>query len=695
MRPFSWALLLLATFPLFSQQQPQLDFTHAAVSIKPLPDSLQIQGQVNYTFSVLQKPDSIFLDAHNMSFKTVELDGKKVKFTYDGRFLVIYKKLKEGDGHTLNLTYTAKPKQTVYFVGWQDSISNNEQIWTQGQGKYTSHWLPSFDDMNEKVEFDVEITANSQYQVIANGKLVSKTEEGNNTLWKFDMAHPMSSYLLAFAIGDFRHLELQSASGVPLELYYEPEDSLKVEPTYRYSKEIFDFLEKEIGVAFPWQDYKQVPVRDFLYGGMENTTATLFSKNYVVDSIAYIDQNYMNVNAHELAHQWFGDLVTEHDGASHWLQEGFATFYAYWTQKKLLGDEFFYWKLWETAQQLDKSSRAGEGQALTDPKASSLTFYEKGAWACYALYETLGETHFKKGIKEYLNRYAYKNATVEQFIKTMEEASGQSLVDFVGTWLKSTDFPMDWAQNNLRTKCPSLDLYLKLQWDLTTKNDANDQLIHHYWSQSDSEYFRQAVVQKYPGSLSDSLELSILEGNQLKVRQALAGVLDKITPQLKKGYESLLQDRSYITQEVALYKLWVQFPEDRNRYLDLTKGIIGMPNKNVRMLWLSLAVLTKDYDSLQKAAYLEELRSYAGTSYDFSVRQNAFQYLRDIFGFNDQNLKDLLQACTHPSWQFRSFARKLLEQLIKKGDIKERLMKIAPTLDDPEKKYLNQIVKQP
>ena len=135
----------------------------------------------------------------------------------------------------------------------------------------------------------------------------------------------MSSYLVMLAIGNFLHKTEKSASGIPLENYYKPVDEDKYQYTYKHSTEIFNFLEKEIGVKYPWKVYRQVPVEDFLYAGMENTSSTIFAQDYVVDESGFNDRNYLNVNAHELAHQWFGDLVTAKSGKHHWLQEGFAT----------------------------------------------------------------------------------------------------------------------------------------------------------------------------------------------------------------------------------------------------------------------------------------------------------------------------------------------------------------------------------
>ncbi|HZJ19501.1 MAG TPA: M1 family metallopeptidase, partial [Pricia sp.] len=368
MKLFLFVLPLLTSFFINAQHQDKVDFIRGEILITPLPKEKRILGEVTYTFKVLADVDSVFLDAQNMSFSTVKLNGANAKYSNTDKIISIHKKFKKGRSYKLFLDYAVTPKQTVYFLGWDDGDPENQQtvpsgeqgvpsgrqseridsqglrsgkqsepsekqVWTQGQGKYTSYWLPSFDDMEEKVEFDLNITFDASYEVIANGKLVStKMNSKGKNIWHFDMDHPMSSYLLAFVAGNYKKQELVSKSGIPITNYYYPKDSVRVEPTYRYTQRIFDFLEDEIGLSYPWQNYKQIPVHDFLYAGMENTGTTIFSDGYVIDSTAFVDKNYVNVNAHELAHQWFGNLVTEKDGNHHWLHEGFATYYAYLTE---------------------------------------------------------------------------------------------------------------------------------------------------------------------------------------------------------------------------------------------------------------------------------------------------------------------------------------------------------------------------
>ena len=703
MRVFLTLIFLSLSFLLVAQHQDKVDFTQGEIRITPFPKQKKIVGTVVYTFDVLEKVDSVFLDAQNMLFSEVRLNGRKIKFSNNTRTISIHKKFKKGRAYKLTLGFTAYPKQTVYFLGWDTSTAlsatpyeNIEgQIWTQGQGKYTSHWVPSFDAMEEKVEFDLSITFEKGYTVIANGKLVDTEEIDGRAIWNFDMKSPMSSYLLAFAIGHYDKQKLRAASGIPITNYYYPRDSAKVEATYRYTAALFDFLEAEIGVPYPWQNYKQVPVRDFLYAGMENTGTTVFSDAYVIDSIAFSDKNYVTVNAHEMAHQWFGNLVTEKNGNHHWLHEGFATYYSYLAEKEIFGEAHFYWKLYDTAKQLDRISKKGEGEALTDPKASSLTFYEKGAWALHMLREQLGEETFKKGIVSFLNKYRFGSSTIPEFIFEMEQASGQELDTFTDTWLKATTFPFDKAKEHLMESSKELESFFKLKWELTTSLDSKPEIIQRYWGQTDSEEMRARIIQAYYKSVPIDFLKETFNSGSMKIRQALATSFDKVPIELKQEFETLLGDPSYRTIENALYRLWVSFPKDRVHYLEQTKNIVGLPNRNVRLLWLLFAVLTKDYASdTQLKAYWSELSGYTGPRYAPDIRHGAFDLVHRVLEFSDQNLLDLIDASEHHSWQFQKFARTLLDQFLQDDKQRKRLESLVKGLKEGEYRYIKNKLQQ-
>jgi aminopeptidase N len=166
-----------------------------------------------------------------------------------------------------------------------------------------------------------------------------------------------------------------------------------------------------------------------------------------------------------------------------------------------------------------------------------------------------------------------------------------------------------------------------------------------------------------------------------------------ITPEelevLQPVLEPLLFDRSYVTQELALFTLWVSYPEEKAKYLEQTKDVVGLPNKNIRLLWLTLAILTNEYDSKNTQGYFQELNRYTAPQYGWEVRMGAFQYLHQAIGLNEESLKNLLKATAHHSWQFKKFARNLVDELVKDTDYKTRFLALAKELKDDDLRYLN------
>ena len=615
-------------------------------------------------FNIIKKTDSVYLDAIDMKFLNVSLNGASVKYMNDSKKLIIYNDFEASSTYKLNFLFFAAPKKAMYFIGW-DNASRN-QIWTQGQGKFTSHWLPSIDDMNDKIEFDLSIVAPKEYQVISNGKMVSKRETPTYNLWEFDMENPMSSYLVALVIGKYDKKIEYSKSGIPLEMYYYPEDESKFEPTYRYSKQMFDFLEVEIGVPYPWQNYKQVPVQDFLYAGMENTSATIFADSFVIDSIAFVDKNYVNVNAHELAHQWFGDLVTETSGTHHWLQEGFATYYALLAEREVFGDDYYYWRLYEYAQELLEQDKAGGSSSLLDPKSSSTTFYKKGAWVLHLLRERVGDDAFKAAVKNFLEKHQFKNVETDDFISEVEKASSKDLSDFVQVWLKDINFNYQQCIDNLQINSDEIREMIKLNQELLISSHSIDYNVNRFFEKASSPKIKSQIFSnKMIENINNSTLKKALNSEDIKLRQAAAQYLSTIPSELKTEYELLLNDKSYITIETALFNLWINFPQERKKYLDKTKGIQGFSDKNIRILWLALTLVSSDFEDKNIRKAYSELTDYTSPKYGFEIRQNAFQYLNEIKACNYDCQENLKQATKHPNWRFSKFAKEMLKVLEK------------------------------
>lgn len=652
---------------LSAQQTEKVDFKTltATVSIDTL--TRQVQGNVQFIFQINENLDSVYIDAKKMTFNKVKLNDQLARSQTDGEKLWIYDNFKANENYLLTFEYSATPEKTLYFVGWDNAGSN--QIWTQGQGKETSYWLPSFDDVNEKVTLDLTISFSKKYRVIANGLLMGEKTNGDLKIWHYAMKNPMSSYLIAIAIGEYQSKTEVSESGITMQYYFEHQDADKVEPTYRYSKRIFDFLEKEIGVPYPWQDYKMVPVRDFLYAGMENTTLTIFSDQFVVESASFDERNFVNVNAHELAHQWFGDLVTAKSSTHHWLQEGFATFYALLVEKEVFGDDYFYWKLYDSYTKLSVLSLQNQGESLLNPKASSLTYYEKGAWALLMLQNRVGAEAFKKAIQNYLGKRAFGNVDTDDFIKEVEQTSEKDLKEFVQTWLLDTYFPKEEVAKYFDGTF--LDEYSKIDCA------NNFQVCEKRMEESVYYPVKQKIIEQVSNKF-DAQSIDLLNKafalSGVKVRQSLAENLDSIPPALLLNYENLLSDSNFETVESALFHLWKNTPEKRTIYLEKTQHVYGFNDMNVRILWLSLAIITPEYKQDEKGVFYEELVNYTNENQPYQTREKAFQYLYDIQLVNRQMLDNLVHASVHPVWQFSKSSKALLKELMKESAYKDYLM---------------------
>lgn len=683
-------LILLFSFFSFSQQTKFVDFKSVLGKIEINPIEKSVSGEVTYDFDVLSPIDTIKIDAQNMTFTNFKINNRVVNYTNSGKKIAFFEGYTIGR-NILTFSYLVKPKQTMYFVGADENL----QIWTQGQGKYTSNWFPSFDDANEKVIFNLDINFDKKFQVISNGILDSKVVNSNTIDWHYRMKKPMSSYLLMLAIGEFEVQNEKSKSGIPLQFYIENEDVLKLEPTYRYSKTIFDFFEKEIGVKYPWEVYKQIPVRDFLYAGMENTSATVFSRDFVVDEIGFNDKNYVNVNAHELAHQWFGDLVTAESGKHHWLQEGFATYYALLAEKEVFGDDYFYFKLYSISQQLKSVSKTDTIPILNE-KASSLSYYQKGAWSLHVLREGVGAKIFQKAVRNYLKKYSFKNVNTDEFLNEIKNISKYDVDAFRKKWLESAGFDSQKAME-LLSKNQSIKIVFEIQ-KLRNKPLSEKQELFMKTMQSDAYFPIKEEVIYQLDKVSFSEKATILRlgmaTNEVNVRQAIANTLPQIPLEFKTEYETLLDDESYITKEVALNTLWTQFPEDQIKYLDKSKDWNGFNDKNLRILWLTLALGTKGYELENKAKFYDELLDYCSPKFESSIRQNALENLLFINEKDKNVLPFIVNALVSHKWQFSKFAREKVRAFIKNNYYKDYFEMLLPNLSKVESETLGKLLRE-
>ena len=684
---FSFLLFIISFHTSYSQQIEKVDFIDVKATVQPMFAEKKVKATASYTFKILKKCDSIYLDAPNIYLLNTKNFNSQIKIVSKTKKIWLFADFKENKTYKISFSYETIPKKALYFF--------KNQIWTQGQGKFTSNWLPSINDMNDKMEFNMSYIIPSEKKIVANGILKSVTKIEKFSTWEYKMTKPISSYLVAFAVGDFSKKIIKSKTNTPIELYYPTNDSLYFEPTYRFSGEIFNFLESEIGFKYPWVNYKQVPLYDFMYAGMENTTATFFSDNFIVDSTGFNDRNYINVNAHELAHQWFGNLVTEKSGSDHWLHEGFASYYALLAEKEIFGEDTYYWKLYQSSEQLRSLSEEGKGEALNDPGASSITFYEKGAWALHILREKVGDEVFKKGIKNYLFKYQFQNVKIKDFLIEIELVYGMNLNDFENDWINQTKFQYEQVYKSLM-KSKFMGDYLNLL-SLRPRSISSKIFDFEKALNSSNVFLGQEVVYQLQNeSISQTLPFykKAFQTNNIHIRQAIAMSMNKIPAELKTDYESLLDDKSYLTQEIALANLYANFYGNRLSYLNKIDTVIGFRDKNIRQVWLFLALITEDYKQEKKDLYTNELKQYSSSIYGYAVREKAFEFIDYLSLWDHETIYNLINASQHHYWRFRAFSREMLNKLLIIDTYKKQIILLSDTMDDKNQSFLSKLMKE-
>jgi len=428
-----------------SYREHSLDITHMKVEVSFKPIQGKVIGKVSHSFIVLQKQvDSVFFDGPGITIKSAMLNGTKLNYTSNkqGVWVKPEKALKWDEKGVIVFEYEAQPKRGIYFIGWKDTVgvdpsnpfSVRKQIWTQGQGIDNRHWIPMYDDMNDKFITETVIRFDKQYQVLSNGMLLKKTEVGNEIVWNYTMTKPHAGYLLMLGIGKYAVITGKSGHGVPLNNWYYPEFKERAEPTYRYTSQMMDFLEDQTGVNYPWESYSQIMVQDFIYGAMENTTATIFGDFFNVDERAFPDRNYVGVNAHEMTHQWFGDFITARDARDSWLQESFAT---YWPKQFSKVNEGVEEWDWQRRGHQNAAIEAGkkDNYPVRHTQGGTARNYPKGAAVISMLEYVLGEEQWKRALNHYLKQHAYANVETNDLKQAIQDKLGKDLSWFFDEWI--------------------------------------------------------------------------------------------------------------------------------------------------------------------------------------------------------------------------------------------------------------------
>ncbi|MGQ0542570.1 MAG: M1 family metallopeptidase [Blastocatellia bacterium] len=417
-------------------------FGDTTVSLKPIKDGLTV----------------VQLDAADLSFSSVTVEGedKLLKYKTSNRTVLIElgRAYKAGETISLRLKYTAKPKKGVYFIDEEkdeENIVHSAQIWTQGQPDEAHHWFPSFDFPSDKATTEQIITVEKSNTVIGNGDLVERRENPDGTAtFHYRMMLPYPTYLVSFVVGRYEKITDMHRK-TPLGYYVYPGTERIVPLAFGKTKEMMKVFERVTKVDYPFNKYDQTIVSGFTSGGMENITATTLADSEIfLANVDFVRGSVEDLVAHEIAHSWFGNLVTCRNWAELWLNEGFATFMEAVARENMYGRADYIRKINVDANNfiVDDAvtprrfalfnQTAEEVDKLFDRPA---TTYNKGGAVLHTLRKQVGDEAFWKAVNIYLNRHRLGSVESTDLRKVMEETSGQKLDWFFEQWVYGTGYP--------------------------------------------------------------------------------------------------------------------------------------------------------------------------------------------------------------------------------------------------------------
>jgi len=350
---------------------------------------------------------------------------------------------------TVEIAYSCSPRKGLFFVEPDEAYPNKpRQIWSQGENEDAHWWFPCHDVTNQKMTTEMIATVKSNFFALSNGELIGVREnngQGSRTYhWSQSQPHP--AYLVTIVIGEYEALG-DDYDGLPISYYIYKDRIREGQRLFSATPRMIKFFEEKFGYAYPYPKYAQVLVDDFLFGAMENTSASTFTDRCLLDDHATIDLNYDDIVAHELAHQWWGDLVTCKDWSHIWLNESFATYSEYLWREHTSGRDDARFVLFQDFLTYLREDRSSHRRPIVSNRyrfsedVMDRHAYEKGACALDMLRGYLGDEPFFRTLAHYLNKHEFGNAETNDFKVAIEEATGENLHWFFDQWLYGAGHP--------------------------------------------------------------------------------------------------------------------------------------------------------------------------------------------------------------------------------------------------------------
>lgn len=443
------------------------DLVHTKLDVRFDYDKAYMYGKAWITLHPhFYATDSLLLDAKGMNITTVALvrNGQNLplKYTYDSLNLHIQldRNYTANDNYTVFIDYVAKPNEYtakgsaaitdakgLYFINPKGEDKNKPvQIWTQGETEATSVWCPTIDRPNQKTTQEIAMTVPDKYVTLSNGLLASqkKNTDGTRTdTWK--MSDPHAPYLFFMGVGDFAVIK-DKYKDKEVNYYVEKEYASTARQIFGLTPEMMAFYSRILGVDFPWVKYSQMTGRDYVSGAMENTTATLHTDKLQQNARQLTDGNqYEEYVAHELFHQWFGDLVTAESWSNLTVNESFAnyseTLWSTYKHGKDAGEEQNYNDMLGYLRSGSDTKDLVRFYYATHEDMFDAVSYNKGGRILHMLRHIIGDSAFFTSLNRYLTQNKFRAAEAHQLRLAFEEVTGQDLNWYFNQWYYGSGHP--------------------------------------------------------------------------------------------------------------------------------------------------------------------------------------------------------------------------------------------------------------
>lgn len=446
-----------------SVRSREVDQEHVRLELKFDLEKQVMEGRAIHTLKPFKPVKSITLDAAGMQITKVlllppapQMGEQSLKFEHKNHSLSITLDHEFAADEPLKLAIlyrVEKPQHGAHFVAPDPNEPDQPRmVWTQSEPEYARFWYPCIDSPSDRLTSEIVVTVAEKYQTLSNGVLKSKTPNKDGTqTWHWAQEKSHVPYLLSVVAGDFETLE-QSWDGIPV-ISYVPRGRLDdADRSFGKTPDMLKFFTRKIGYRYPWPKYAQICVDEYMWGGMEHTSATTLNLGTLHDERAHLDVSSDNLVAHELAHQWWGDLLTCKDWGELWLNESFATYFAtLWTEQDEGWNEAVWARHREAHDYLEEDKRVRRSIVNYRYRSPEDMFdrhsYPKGGRVLHMLRFELGDELFWKAVNRYILVNQFRTVETADLRIAIEEATGQGYNWFFEQWLYHgghPDFEISW-----------------------------------------------------------------------------------------------------------------------------------------------------------------------------------------------------------------------------------------------------------